>query len=91
MREARLQQMRDRQANKPSEVRQTRLQQMSIRQRQRLTLETAEEREVQLQHASEGLEREICTSGEQTSQLFTQPSVQEEMRRFHAHINIILT
>ena len=31
-------------------------------------------------------ERDIRTSGEQTSQLFTQPSVQEKMRRFHSHI-----
>ena len=48
-------------------------------------METVEEREVRLLRARQR-ERDIRTSGEQTSQLFTQPSVQEKMRRFHSHI-----
>ena len=84
-REARLRQMRDRLAAESPEEREARLRQMSAHQHQRLTVETVEEREVRLQRARQR-ERDIRTSGEQTSQLFTQPSVQEKMRRFHSHI-----
>ena len=88
-REARLRQLsaqqRQRLATESIEEREARLRQLSIHQHQRLTFETVEEREVRLQRARQR-ERDIRTSGEQASHLFTQPSVQEKMRRFHSHI-----
>ena len=85
-REARLRQLSAQQcerfATESVEERESRLRQLSIHQHQRLTVETVEERE----QCARQRESDIRTSGEQTSQLFTQPSVQEKMRRFHSHI-----
>ena len=60
--------MRDRLAAETAEEREVRLHCMSILQHETMTVETSDERDVQLQHASQR-KRKNCTRIKQSSQL----------------------
>ena len=83
----------------PTEEREVRLHQMSVRQSERLAAESQEEREARLQStesteerearlqlmSEERLAQERIRERASSSQLFKQNSVQKKIRTFHAH------